>query len=244
MISKCTTCHLECEDNSSSSEVKKAQKIFLRAALVVVAFLAFTTFFSLAFANGDEDHIESDPTRESRVFTLEELAAFDGKEGRQAYIAYEGKIYDVTESSWFEEGNHPEGHRAGQDLTGKMLGVAYEEEVLAFLPVVGVLERFAEDCTDCTLPGWLPVVFLGKSLTAWTGYLLGIFFFLNFSTCFTMPWARKHVPWKGKMPGPDVWDSRGFLFLNTFHKPFAYLTVIFGLVHGTLGILHSFGIVI
>ncbi|NLG57268.1 MAG: cytochrome B5, partial [Clostridiales bacterium] len=28
--------------------------------------------------------------------TLEELKAFDGKEGRRAYIAVDGIIYDVT----------------------------------------------------------------------------------------------------------------------------------------------------
>jgi len=35
----------------------------------------------------------------TRKFTLEELGKFDGKEGRQAYVAYKGEVYDVTDSS-------------------------------------------------------------------------------------------------------------------------------------------------
>ena len=33
-----------------------------------------------------------------KEFTLEELAEFDGREGRPAYVAYDGMVYDVTES--------------------------------------------------------------------------------------------------------------------------------------------------
>ena len=35
----------------------------------------------------------------TRKFTLEELGKFDGKEGRSIYVAYKGKVYDVTDSS-------------------------------------------------------------------------------------------------------------------------------------------------
>jgi predicted heme/steroid binding protein len=31
-----------------------------------------------------------------KEFTLEELAEFDGREGRAAYVAYEGVVYDIT----------------------------------------------------------------------------------------------------------------------------------------------------
>jgi len=49
--------------------------------------------------------------------TLEELKNFDGsEEGKPVYFAYDGKIYDVTESPMFLEGLHFE-HYAGEDLT-------------------------------------------------------------------------------------------------------------------------------
>ena len=50
-------------------------------------------------------------------FTLEELATYDGKDGRPAYVAYKGVVYDVTESAMWGEGDHEGEHFAGADLT-------------------------------------------------------------------------------------------------------------------------------
>ncbi len=55
-------------------------------------------------------------TSEELVLTLEELAEFDGKDGRRAYVAVDGIIYDMTDSSLWKEGGH-HGFQAGQDLT-------------------------------------------------------------------------------------------------------------------------------
>lgn len=52
-----------------------------------------------------------------REFTLEELAGFDGREGRPAYVAYEGIVYDLTESGMWSGGDHEGMHSAGHDLT-------------------------------------------------------------------------------------------------------------------------------
>lgn len=53
---------------------------------------------------------------EELVLTLEELAEYDGKDGRRAYVAVDGIIYDMTDSSAWKEGGH-NGFQAGQDLT-------------------------------------------------------------------------------------------------------------------------------
>ncbi len=50
-------------------------------------------------------------------FTLEDLVAYDGKDGRRAYVAYQGVVYDVTESAMWGDGEHEAMHDAGQDLT-------------------------------------------------------------------------------------------------------------------------------
>ena len=50
---------------------------------------------------------------EMKKFTLEELAKFDGKEGRPAYVAYKGKVYDVSESWMWEDGDHQGLQEAG-----------------------------------------------------------------------------------------------------------------------------------
>ena len=40
----------------------------------------------------------------TKVFTLEELREFDGTGGSPIYVAFRGKVYDVSESELFEEG--------------------------------------------------------------------------------------------------------------------------------------------
>lgn len=52
-----------------------------------------------------------------RDFTVEELAGFDGRDGKAAYVAYEGVVYDVSESGMWSDGDHEGMHSAGQDLT-------------------------------------------------------------------------------------------------------------------------------
>lgn len=49
--------------------------------------------------------------------TLAELAEFNGRDGKPAYVAYNGVIYDVTESAMWGNGDHEGMHDAGADLT-------------------------------------------------------------------------------------------------------------------------------
>lgn len=53
---------------------------------------------------------------EELVLTLEELSEFDGKDGKRAYVAVDGVIYDVTDSGPWKNGGH-NGFTAGNDLT-------------------------------------------------------------------------------------------------------------------------------
>jgi len=50
-----------------------------------------------------------------RVFTKEELKKYDGSKG-VAYVAYHGKVYDVSQSFLWKSGVHQVLHRAGCDL--------------------------------------------------------------------------------------------------------------------------------
>jgi predicted heme/steroid binding protein len=74
-------------------------------------------------------------------FTLEELMRYDGKDGRPAYIAYKGKVYDVTESYLWADGDHQGEHVAGRDLTDEIGNAPHGEEELERVKPVGVLAR-------------------------------------------------------------------------------------------------------
>jgi predicted heme/steroid binding protein len=73
-----------------------------------------------------------------REFTLDELAEYDGRDGRSAYVAYEGTVYDVTESAMWDEGDHESLHQAGGDLTAEHEEAPHDVYVTDF-PEVGHL---------------------------------------------------------------------------------------------------------
>jgi predicted heme/steroid binding protein len=78
------------------------------------------------------------PYRETREFTLEVLAQYDGSMGRPAYVAVNGIVYDVsTEATW--GGATHFGLIAGKDLTEQFQGCHGMEATLASLPKVGIL---------------------------------------------------------------------------------------------------------
>lgn len=74
---------------------------------------------------------------QERVFTLNELAQFNGKDGRPAYVAVEGVVYDVTNNRAWPMGLH-NGHMAGRDLT-IFFRSRHDLPVLQRLPRVGTL---------------------------------------------------------------------------------------------------------
>jgi predicted heme/steroid binding protein len=75
-----------------------------------------------------------------RVFTLEELAMYDGLDGQDAYIAVDGIVYDVTNSSLWTDGNHQGRVQAGQDLTTEIDTISpHGRRVLDNVPIIGTL---------------------------------------------------------------------------------------------------------
>ncbi len=73
-----------------------------------------------------------------KEFTLEDLAGFDGRNGRPAYVAYKGVVYDLTDSPMWEGGDHEGMHDAGTDLTDAQEDAPHDVHVVDF-PVVGKL---------------------------------------------------------------------------------------------------------
>jgi len=87
-------------------------------------------------------HPQDKPLTKTVLLTPEELKQFDGREGRPAYVAVEGRIYDVTQSRLWRGGVHDpsEGKAlAGRDLTDVILKSPHGIQELTKFPVVGEL---------------------------------------------------------------------------------------------------------
>jgi predicted heme/steroid binding protein len=75
------------------------------------------------------------------MFTLSELALYNGKNGAPAYVAYKGKVYDVSKSYHWRGGQHWACHQAGNDLTAELASAPHNEDLLQKFPVVGLLVK-------------------------------------------------------------------------------------------------------
>lgn len=73
-----------------------------------------------------------------RTFTKEELSKYDGSEG-VAYVAYGGKVYDVSHSFHWKRGIHQVIHHAGCDLTKVLEQAPHGPDMLDKFPIVGKL---------------------------------------------------------------------------------------------------------
>lgn len=78
-----------------------------------------------------------------KEFTSEELESFNGKGGAPGYTSYQGKVFDVSESSLWAGGEHMDSHLAGKDLTQDMSAAPHGEEVFNRFPQIGTLKGFA-----------------------------------------------------------------------------------------------------
>jgi len=76
---------------------------------------------------------------QSGEFTLAELSGFDGEEGRPAYFAYKGKVYDVSHSILWKNGNHMQRHQTGIDLTDILSQAPHDEDKILAMPEIGQL---------------------------------------------------------------------------------------------------------
>ena len=75
-----------------------------------------------------------------RRFTKKELAQYNGQGGTRTYVAYKGRVYDVSQSFLWQHGKHQVLHSAGKDLSGSLAEAPHGPELLEKFPVVGILE--------------------------------------------------------------------------------------------------------
>jgi predicted heme/steroid binding protein len=85
-------------------------------------------------------HFSSSAQQGGIFMTNSELARHDGRDGRPAYIAVNGTVYDVTTSPLWTDGNHQGSHQAGGDLSEALKSAPHVRAVVERFPVVGRLE--------------------------------------------------------------------------------------------------------
>jgi len=98
----------------------------------------------------------------TRIFTLRELAEFDGTDGRPAYIAFNETVYDVSQVELWNEGSHFNQHMPGSDLTEQMGRAPHAADVLdrPGIKIVGVLKGgVKKDSDKVHIPSFLETIF-------------------------------------------------------------------------------------
>lgn len=115
-------------------------------AFLSLAFVLFTAGCGHAGTNSAEKPQHSPATHTQHVqnnkktFTLAELKKYDGTNGRPAYIAVKGTVYNVTHAPDWHNGRH-KGARAGEDLTAAIEHAPHGTAVLSSVPIVGQLKK-------------------------------------------------------------------------------------------------------
>jgi len=69
----------------------------------------------------------------------QELEENNGKDGKPAYFAYKGKVYEVTDSAMWMDGEHMGMHQAGKDLTEELDMAPHQQEAFERVKYVGEL---------------------------------------------------------------------------------------------------------
>lgn len=71
-------------------------------------------------------------------YTPQQLALRNGQDREEIWVAFKGKIYDVSKSRLWRDGKHYE-HWAGQDLTPELADAPHTAKVFDKFEVIGKL---------------------------------------------------------------------------------------------------------
>jgi predicted heme/steroid binding protein/uncharacterized membrane protein len=85
---------------------------------------------------------------EEKQFDKEELSDFNGQSGKSAYIAFKDRVFDVTGSRLWPNGEHMMRHEAGRDLTDDFKNAPHNVDVLDRFPQVGTVKKDEPTVSD------------------------------------------------------------------------------------------------
>lgn len=84
------------------------------------------------------ESVQSSPVDTLKKYTSDELAQFDGKNGRPVYVAVDDTVYDLTGIKKWKNGTH-NGNKAGNDLSDKIKKSPHGKGILKGKKVAGIL---------------------------------------------------------------------------------------------------------
>ena len=108
---------------------------------------------------------------EKDELTVTELSQFDGKDGRSAYFAYAGQVFDGTASKLWKNGVHMGRHHAGADLTDALKLAPHGVDKIMGMPIAAKLVQ-GDESTGMTLPQKIFYFLAYLNLTSVLGILL------------------------------------------------------------------------
>jgi predicted heme/steroid binding protein len=123
----------------------------MKKTLIMLAVVLLTVFVfagcggggSETTQPGDGGTVDGGDAGVEKTFTLAELAEFDGKDGKPAYVAVDGVVYDVSGSAQWPQGDHIPCDLdavAGKDLSDVLeQAPARMRALIEAMPVVGTL---------------------------------------------------------------------------------------------------------
>jgi len=103
-------------------------------------FIDTCKFDHILYLNLENSLTSHENTRQTKEFTPDELASFDGSMGKPAYAAVNGIVYDLSYQAAWGGASHF-GLMAGMDLTDQFEKCHNAPEILNKLPKVGILKK-------------------------------------------------------------------------------------------------------
>jgi len=127
--------------------------VLLAAALIGGAGYYASTRKAAEAVSGDFDPSTvlpapvSQPAK-STVYNAESIKQFDGKNGHKCYVAVKSTVYEIKDSSYWQNGQHtPSGGvgYCGADMTEGIKQSPHGESYLERLPKVGIFESRSQE---------------------------------------------------------------------------------------------------
>lgn len=113
----------------------------MKKSIVLLIIFSVVAFVAINIKPNNIEENKSTTINEKAIektFTIDELKKNNGLNGTKAYIAVNGKVYDVTDVKAWAGGKH-KGNQAGQDVTSIISKAPHGTSVLKKLTQIGIL---------------------------------------------------------------------------------------------------------